>query len=62
MFPKEKKRQWVEEDTAKAIHAVKEKKKMDTLKASKTFKVPRGTLPDHSKTVNMSPSILVTIN
>lgn len=42
----------------KAIKAVRGKQ-MGTLKAAKTFKVPRGTLRDLSKKINESPSKLV---
>nr|CAD7199334.1 unnamed protein product [Timema douglasi] len=47
---KNKRRQWSEEDMAKAIRAVREKK-TGNLKASKTFNVSRGTLRDLSKKV-----------
>lgn len=43
----------------KAIHAVREKK-MGTLKAAKTFNVPRGTLRDLSKKDEVSPSNVVS--
>lgn len=55
---KNKRRQWNEEDMKKAIYAVREKK-MGTLKASKTYNVPRGTLRDLSKRIDESPSKLV---
>lgn len=57
--PKNKRRQWMEEDMEKAICAVRENK-MGTLKASKHFNVPRGTLRGLSKKVDVSPSKLVS--
>lgn len=45
----------MEEDMEKVIRAVRENK-MGTLKASKHFNVPRGTLRDLSKKVDVSPS------
>lgn len=57
--PKNKRCQWMEEDMEKAIRAVRENK-IGTLKASKHFNVPRGTLGDVSKKVDVSPSKLVS--
>lgn len=57
--PKNKRKQWDEADMVKAIVAVREKK-MGTLKAAKTFNVPRGTLRDLSKKNEISPANAVS--
>lgn len=56
---KNKRKQWNEADMVKAIRAVREKT-MGTLKASKTFNVPRSTLQDLSKRNEVSPSKVVS--
>ena len=51
-----KRKRWNEEDMAKAIIAVREKK-MGTLKAAKQFSVPRTTLQTLSKDTSLTPQL-----
>ena len=56
-IPKNKRKNWNEADMEKAIRAVRENI-MGTLKAAKTFSVPRTTLQTLSKQSEISPSKL----
>lgn len=56
---KGKRKNWDEENMMRAIQAVRENK-MGTLKASKTYNVPRTTLQTLSKKIDLSPSKLVS--
>lgn len=58
--PKNKRKNWDKADMEKAILAVRENR-MGTLKAAKTFNVPRTTLQTLSKKTDVSPSKLVSV-
>ncbi|KAJ8935949.1 hypothetical protein NQ314_012571 [Rhamnusium bicolor] len=58
--PDKKQKQWNSDDMQRAIVAVRQQE-MGTLKASKTFNVPRSTLQRSAKNVELDPEEAATI-